>query len=433
MTMKLSRPLTIATVMLLGAATSYAQSDGMFDADPAAAKAFKQLVTSYRNRPALTVKTKMKVELFQGEISADTDEVQAQFTYSRGGAGIIKLRGFTCYFKDGVFWAVHEWTDHSYYTEEYEDNPYWTFLLNFLDIPFPHLGLLWGESDIQDVYMQLHPRTDSIVPTSVELRAVQGKQIQRLVLSSPYASMRIDIDPKSKLIASIEHEITGGDFVQNGAKIVTRYSYEYETYDKPLDDAALRFDPGSRQRVDMLATLMPPPPEVPVGPAGGGMGGGPLIGKPAPAFVLETADGQVVDLEKLRGQVVVLDFWATWCGPCRVVLPLLHDVSRWTRQEQLPVKILAVNVWEIRDPDGDTPEARREAASTFWKKQGFSVPIAMDYSDETAAAYGVSGIPTTVIIRADGVVHAYHVGGSSDYVATMKRDITAAIEALEGD
>ena len=97
------------------------------------------------------------------------------------------------------------------------------------------------------------------------------------------------------------------------------------------------------------------------------------------------------------------------------------------------MKILAVNVWEIRDPDNDTPEARREAANAFWKKQGFSVPIAMDYSDETAAAYGVSGIPTTVIIRADGVVHAYHVGGSPDYVATMKRDITAAIEALEGD
>ena len=427
MTMKLSWPLTMATVMLLGAATSYAQSDGTFDADPAAAKAFKQLVTSYRNRPALTVKTTMKLELFQGELSSGTDEVQAQFTYSRGGAGIIKLRGFTCYFKDGMFWAVHEGTDHSYYTEEYEDNPYYTFLLNFLDIPFPHLGLLWGESDIQDVYMQLHPRTDSIVPTSVELRDVGGKQIQRLVLSSPNASMRIDIDPKSKLIASIEHKITGGDFVQDGAKIITRYSYEYETYDTPLDDAALRFDPGSRQRVDMLATLMPPPPKAPVGPAGGGMGRATLIGKQAPAFVLETADGQVVDLEKLRGQVVVLDFWATWCGPCRIGLPLLHDIAQWTKEQDLPVGIYTVNILE----SAGGPQERLETVNGFWKKQGFTLPVIMDFKDETAGTYNVTAIPTTVIIRADGVVHAYHQGLAS--VETIKDDITAAIEALPGE
>ena len=429
MTMKLSRPLTMATVMLLSAATSYAQNDGMFDADPAAAKAFKQLVTSYRNRPALTVKMKMKVELFQGEISSDTDEVEAQFTYSRGGAGIIKLRGFTCYFKDGVFWAVHEGTDHSYYTEEYEDTPYWTFLLSFLDIPFPHLGLLWGEPDIQDVYMQLHPRTDSIVPTSVELRDVDGKQMQRLVLSSPNASMRIDIDPKSKLIASIKHEITGGDFVQQGARISTEYSDEYETYDEPLDEATLRFDPGSRQSVDMLAMLMPrpPAPEAPVGPAGGGMGGGPLIGKPAPAFVLETAEGQVVDLAKLRGQVVVLDFWATWCGPCRIGLPLLHDVAQWTKQQNLPVQIYTVNILE----SADGPQERLETVNEFWKKQGFTLPVIMDYKDETAGTYSVTGIPTTVIIRADGVVHAYHSGLMP--VEAIKADITAAIEALQGD
>jgi thiol-disulfide isomerase/thioredoxin len=419
----------MATVMLLGAATSYAQSDGTFDADPAAVKAFKQLVTSYRNRPALTVKTTMKVELFQGDISSDTNEVQAQFTYSRGGAGIIKLRGFTCYVKDGVFWAVHEGTDHSYYTEEYEDNPYYTILFSFLDFPFPHLGLLWGESDIQDVYMQLHPRTDSIVPTSVELRDVDGKQMQRLVFSSPNASMRIDIDPKSKLIATIEHEITGGDFVQEGAKIITRYSYEYETYDKPLDDATLRFDPGSRQRVDMLAMLMPPPPppEAPVGPVGGGMGGAPLIGKPAPAFVLETADGQVVDLQKLRGQVVVLDFWATWCGPCRIGLPLLHDIAQWTKQQNLPVRIYTVNILE----SAGGPQERLEAVNEFWKKKGFTLPVIMDFKDETAGTYNVTGIPTTVIIRADGVVHAYHQGLVP--VEAIKDDITAAVEALPGD
>ncbi len=434
MKIQLSNVLVIATVVLVSGAASYAQSDGTFEADPAAAKEFKQLVSSYRNRPALTVKTTMKLKLVEGELSSDVDEVKAEFTYSRGGAGIVKLRGFTSYFKDGQFTAIHDETDHSYYTEEYEDNPYWTFLLNFLDIPFPHLGLLWGEADIEDVYMQLHPMSDSIVPTSVQDVEVEGKKLRRIIFSSPNASMRIDVDPKTKLIQSIEHEITGGAFVQPGTKTTTVYSYEYEVFDKPLGDSVLKFDPGPRQRVDMIATLLPPPPEAPAGPiGGGGGGGGVLVGKPAPLFTLETADGQVMDLEKLRGQVVVLDFWATWCGPCRAVLPSLHDVAKWSRQEDLPVQILAVNVWEIRDPDQDTPDARRVSATAFWKKQGFTVPIAMDYSDQTATAYGVSGIPTTVIIRADGVVQAYHVGGISDYVQTMKQDITEAIEAVQGE
>ena len=154
-----------------------------------------------------------------------------------------------------------------------------------------------------------------------------------------------------------------------------------------------------------------------------------LQGKPAPGFVLQTADGQEVDLEKLAGQVVVLDFWATWCGPCRQALPLLHNVGRWAKDEQLPVIIYTVNVWER----GETPKEKLEAATTFWKSQRFTLPIAMDYTDATAAAYGVSGIPTTVIIRADGIVNEIHVGAGGNYEQMMKHGISEAIKAIEND
>ena len=177
MKIRLSNVLVIATVVLLGGAVSSGQSDGMFERDPAAAKEFKQLVSSYRNRPGLTVKTTMKLKLVEGELSSDTGEVQAEFTYSRGGSGIVKLRGFTCYFKDGQFAAIHEETDHSYYTEEYDETPYWTFLSIFRDIPFPHLGFLWGEPDMEDVYMQLYPQSDLIVPSSVEDVELKGKKL----------------------------------------------------------------------------------------------------------------------------------------------------------------------------------------------------------------------------------------------------------------
>jgi thiol-disulfide isomerase/thioredoxin len=139
-------------------------------------------------------------------------------------------------------------------------------------------------------------------------------------------------------------------------------------------------------------------------------------------------DNRAIDLELLRGKVVVLDFWATWCGPCRRALPLLHQMAAWARLEELPVEVVTVNVWESRDPAQNTPDARLESVRAFWKQNGYTLPVAMDYTDEVAAAYGVQGIPATFVIRSDGVVHAQPHPSS---VEELKRVVREAIEALE--
>jgi thiol-disulfide isomerase/thioredoxin len=219
--------------------------------------------------------------------------------------------------------------------------------------------------------------------------------------------------------------------VQAGATIVYRYAYEYVTHDKPLDNSVFVFDPAQRQRVDSLQVLMPRPQ-----PRGAPEVGQPdqppqLVGKPAPAVVLATADGKAFDLEEHRGRVVVLDFWASWCPPCMKGLPILHQVAKWAAQEQLPVTVMTINVWEISDKTKDNPDARLASAHKTWDTKGFTLPIAMDYTDEAAKAYGVSGIPTTVIIRSDGIVHTVHVGAAD--ADLLKQEIQEAVDGIAGE
>ena len=418
--------LTVA--VMLGPVSAGAAAD----ADPDAARAFADLIEAYRAQPALTVKSVLEIELREGEHTARSHEVAAEFTYARrpkddpNGAGIVRLNGFTCRFAGGEFFAVHDENEEAYYREEYEGSPYWALLINFKDIPYPHLAMLWGEASPEEVCMQLLPETPGIVPTKVETTTIDGKAMQRIELTGPNGALRLLVDPKTKLVREMEHEVTGGMTVQPGTRKITKYTCTFERGEKPLPAGDLAFDPGARELVDLIGALMPAPD-----PARGPGAPGGLIGEPAPAVLLATSDGGAVDLEDLRGQVVVLDFWATWCGPCRRALPLLHQVDTWAREQQLPVAVITINVWEVRDPAQDTPDNRLAQARAYWEKSGFTLPIAMDYTDETAMAYGVQGIPATFVIRSDGIVHAQHAGAGADYVALLKQEILDALEAIE--
>ncbi len=127
---------------------------------------------------------------------------------------------------------------------------------------------------------------------------------------------------------------------------------------------------------------------------------------PAPAFPLHTLEDVEIPLASLQGQPVVLNFWASWCGPCRAEMP---DLVRFSR-DYPNVQMLGVAV--------DSGNASQMASSA--KRFGITWPVAPATS-QLKRDYGVSVLPTTIVIDHDGQLHHKHVGqmAYSDLVAAM--------------
>jgi peroxiredoxin len=126
----------------------------------------------------------------------------------------------------------------------------------------------------------------------------------------------------------------------------------------------------------------------------------------APAFSLQTRDGQTLSLEDFRGEVVMINFWATWCGPCRQEMPLLEEI--YQRYNKLGFTLLGVNV-----------EEHSNDADRFLAETPVSFPILFDPSNEVSKQYGVSAMPSTVIVDREGNVrflhHGYQPGYENEY------------------
>ncbi|MHC5026294.1 MAG: TlpA family protein disulfide reductase [Planctomycetota bacterium] len=407
------------------------------EADPAAMQALDEVVKAYRARPAWKVKSSVTYNLVQGEVNSEGQPVEAEIIWSQGGKSRVTMKGFTVYLGDGNFTAVHEATDDAYFSTPDNDSIYYSLLSAFLDLPYPHLAIAFGEPEVDDFFcMQVHGKAPYLRPTGVETIRKDGADLTRIKLSSDFSTMTMDVDPRTKLIRDMRVESTNSTFVaQPDTKAVYTYTLAYDTYeDAPMDAALLAFDPGDRQRVDMLGTLLPEPVAAAPAEVAGGNVVSPeaLVGQPAPDVLLATVDGNAFDLDDKRGTIIVLDFWATWCPPCVKALPKLHSIQAWAKENDFPVEVIPVNVFEgaaLRGAD-DTPDARTASVERFWKRMEFTLPVAMDFTDEVGAAYGVSGIPATFIIAPDGTVHAQHSGTWPTYEEDLRAEIADLVELM---
>jgi thiol-disulfide isomerase/thioredoxin len=136
------------------------------------------------------------------------------------------------------------------------------------------------------------------------------------------------------------------------------------------------------------------------------------LNKQAPDFNVDLLDGAPLTLSSLRGRPVVLDFWATWCGPCIASMPSMIELAR---DFEGKVEFIAINQQE--DPE----EVREFVTSRLW-----NLRVGLDVDGSLNRLFGVNAIPYTLIIDPQGVVRHVHIGATPD----LKAELTEVLNGL---
>jgi peroxiredoxin len=135
-----------------------------------------------------------------------------------------------------------------------------------------------------------------------------------------------------------------------------------------------------------------------------------MLGQPAPNFELKTIAGDTVKLQDLRGKVVLLDFWASWCGPCMMAMPEIEKIH----QEFAGKSVMVIGVNQR-----DDAEAAQEAVDS----KGITFTQVLDTDGAVGDAFGVTGIPHTVLIDAEGRIQGVHQGFTINLASELAGDV----------
>jgi len=132
------------------------------------------------------------------------------------------------------------------------------------------------------------------------------------------------------------------------------------------------------------------------------------VGEAAPSFTLQNLDGQSISLNDLKGKPVLVNFWATWCGPCVSEMPYIQEIyGEWSGKGLV---VLAINI-------GDSSSE----AEQFLQNHNLSLPVLLDTNKAVARRYNIRGIPTTFFIDKDGIIQEKIIGAFPNKEAIENR------------
>ncbi len=122
------------------------------------------------------------------------------------------------------------------------------------------------------------------------------------------------------------------------------------------------------------------------------------MGGPVPNFELNDLSGKTWNMSSLRGSAVLINFWATWCSPCRVEMPSINRLFKDNAEEK-NFQILTI-LYQ------DSPDNAR----AYFEQNGFGMPVLLDLGDAVADEFGLVGLPETFMIDKNGIIQQHHIG-----------------------
>ncbi|HEX5228199.1 MAG TPA: TlpA disulfide reductase family protein [Bryobacteraceae bacterium] len=245
-------------------------------------------------------------------------------------------------------------------------------------------------------YIALTKAAEEPQITGEEDMKVGGQKIRCYVIRMQAGGFEHQLWIDQQRFVVLEHKEKGNT---NGLHAETHLKISAVEVNAPIADPTFRFEPGKGwSEAEML--LLPGEERLM------------LTGSRAANFTLKSLDGDAVALDQTRGKVVVLDFWATWCPPCREELPYVVKL----RQEFAG----KVEFYGINDEDSGT-------VKDFLRKHSYDMTVLMDGKRQVHRQYGVSSIPTMLIIDKQGVIREHFIGSRSE--AKLRQALETVVAA----
>lgn len=370
--------------------------------------ALKSLMAAYRSEAGVRVAVEATIGAEAGGGRGGADPVKAEFVFGSGRRTVVWLRGFELRFAKGRVAAVHESNPLAYLDVADGGSPYYALFNAFQSLPFPELALALGEEPPEEVCMQLMPQIPNVLPARVEREEIDGQDLETLVLVSDDATeeLRLSYDPTTHLVEHAVGTLRGGDGVEEDAALTWTVRSKPSRPKVAPDDSIFAFDAKGRQKVEGLGALIdrsagdrreatPEEPEPTQNLA---------KGDPAPELILPKVGGGEFDLAKARETPVVIDFWATWCGPCRAAMP---ELAKLSEEFAGRAKVVLVNTGEQ-----GSREMREKRIGEVLGDRAKSLPCVLDLDGLAARRWLVRAFPTTVLVGTDGKVAGVWIGST---------------------